>query len=54
MKVLITGSNGMLGQKLVYKLKHKNDIELFASSKGENRIYKLWRIRKRAEAQEME
>ena len=39
MKILITGSNGLLGQKLVYKLKHKNDIELIASSKGENRIF---------------
>ena len=39
MKILITGSNGLLGQKLVHKLKNKNNIELFASSKGENRIY---------------
>ena len=39
MKILITGSNGLLGQKLVHKLKNKNNITLFASSKGENRIY---------------
>lgn len=37
-KVLITGSNGLLGQKLVYRLKNKNDIKLIATSKGENRI----------------
>ena len=29
-KVLITGANGLLGQKLVYGLKSRNDIELLA------------------------
>jgi dTDP-4-dehydrorhamnose reductase len=38
LKILITGSNGMLGQKLVYGLKDKNNIELIATSKGANRI----------------
>ncbi len=39
MKVLITGSNGLLGQKLVYKLRDRNDVEVFATSKGDNRIF---------------
>src|SRR6186997_3329061 len=38
MRILITGSNGLLGHKLVYKLAGRNDIELFATSLGENRI----------------
>lgn len=37
-KILITGSNGLLGQKLVYRLKNRNDIQLIATSKGDNRI----------------
>lgn len=37
-KILITGSNGLLGQKLVYRLKNRSDIQLIATSKGENRI----------------
>lgn len=37
-KVLVTGSNGLLGQKLVYKLKERQDVELFASARGENRL----------------
>ena len=36
--ILITGSNGLLGQKLVHKLKGKPNINLIASSKGKNRI----------------
>lgn len=36
--ILITGSNGLLGQKLVHKLKEKPNINIIASSKGENRI----------------
>jgi dTDP-4-dehydrorhamnose reductase len=36
MKILITGSNGLLGQKLVRQLK-KNKIDFLATSKGENR-----------------
>lgn len=37
-KILVTGSNGLLGQKLVYKLKNRNDVELFATARGENRL----------------
>ncbi|MCB9361535.1 MAG: NAD(P)-dependent oxidoreductase [Flavobacteriales bacterium] len=38
MKILITGSNGLLGQKLVKLLANKDGIELLATSKGKNRI----------------
>tara|TARA_R110001592_G_scaffold58067_6_gene176309 strand:+ start:3726 stop:4628 length:903 start_codon:yes stop_codon:yes gene_type:complete len=38
MKILITGSNGLLGQKLVKLLANKEGIELLATSKGNNRI----------------
>lgn len=38
MKILITGSNGLLGQKLVYKLKNKVGINLIATARGENRL----------------
>lgn len=38
MKILITGSNGLLGQKLVYKLKQKSNISLIATARGENRL----------------
>jgi dTDP-4-dehydrorhamnose reductase len=38
MKILITGSNGLLGQKLVKLLSQNPDIQLIATSKGENRI----------------
>ncbi len=37
-KIVITGSNGLLGQKLVHLLKNKPEVELIATSKGENRI----------------
>lgn len=37
-KILITGSNGLLGQKLVYKLIGHPSFELIASSRGENRL----------------
>jgi dTDP-4-dehydrorhamnose reductase len=40
MKILITGSNGLLGQKIVYALLGKPGIEIIATSKGENRISK--------------
>jgi len=36
MRILITGSNGLLGQKIVNQLKHKN-IDYLATSIGENR-----------------
>ncbi len=38
MKILITGSNGLLGQKLIKLLGNKPDIELLATSKGANRV----------------
>lgn len=38
MKILITGSNGLLGQKLVYKLKNKLGKNLIATARGENRL----------------
>jgi len=37
-KVLITGSNGLLGQKLVKLLASKDAVELLATSKGKNRV----------------
>lgn len=36
--VLITGSNGLLGQKLVHLIKDRNNYQLIATSKGRNRI----------------
>ncbi|HEY0029933.1 MAG TPA: SDR family oxidoreductase [Bacteroidia bacterium] len=39
-KILITGSNGLLGQKLVYALLKRKDIQLIATSLGENRLIK--------------
>ena len=38
MKILITGSNGLLGQKLLHKLRQDPSVELFATSKGGNRV----------------
>jgi len=38
MKILITGSNGLLGQKLLHKLRVDNNVELIATSKGTNRV----------------
>ena len=38
MRVMITGSNGLLGQKLVNLLSQSDGIELLATSLGENRI----------------
>lgn len=40
MKILITGSNGLLGQKLVYKLRNNTAITCIASARGENRLAK--------------
>jgi dTDP-4-dehydrorhamnose reductase len=37
-KILLTGSNGLLGQKIVNLLSEKPDIALIITSKGENRI----------------
>lgn len=38
MKILITGANGLLGQKLVALLAAKPEIDLIATGRGENRI----------------
>ncbi len=38
MKILITGSNGLLGQKLVPLLVQQVDIQLIATSRGTNRM----------------
>lgn len=38
MKILITGSNGLLGQKLVYKLRNRPEITCIATARGENRL----------------
>lgn len=38
MKVLITGSNGLLGQKLLHKLREDASLELVATSIGVNRV----------------
>ncbi len=40
MKILITGSNGLLGQKLVYKLRNTKAITCIATARGENRLVK--------------
>ena len=40
MKILITGSNGLLGQKLVYKLRNQANVNLIATARGENRLLK--------------
>jgi dTDP-4-dehydrorhamnose reductase len=37
-KILVTGSNGLLGQKLVYKLKNNSSFSLVATARGENRL----------------
>ena len=37
-KVLVTGSNGLLGQKLTERILSKKDFELIATSKGKNRF----------------
>jgi dTDP-4-dehydrorhamnose reductase len=39
-KILITGSNGLLGQKLVYALVNRQDIQTIATSVGANRLLK--------------
>lgn len=38
MKILITGSNGLLGQKLVARLQQEPGVELVATSRGANKL----------------
>lgn len=37
-KILITGANGLLGQKLVELLRNRPDVALTATARGENRL----------------
>jgi len=37
-RILITGSNGLLGQKLVYNLLQRGNFDVIATSKGDNRL----------------
>ena len=37
MRILITGSNGLLGQKLIAALRNDSDVELWATSRGNDR-----------------
>lgn len=37
-KLLITGSNGLLGQKILHKLRTNPNFDLIATSQGENRV----------------
>lgn len=39
-KILITGSNGLLGQKLVYKLIDHANVSCIATARGDNRLIK--------------
>lgn len=39
LRILLTGSNGLLGQKIVYAALKRNDIQLLATSKGESRLH---------------
>ena len=38
-KIVVTGSNGLLGQKLVKLLLSKKEFEIYALSRGENRLH---------------
>jgi dTDP-4-dehydrorhamnose reductase len=37
--ILVTGSNGMLGQKIIYALRNRPDVRCISTSKGENRMH---------------
>ena len=41
MKILITGANGLLGQKLINLLLAKQEVEIIATSRGKTRIKEL-------------
>ena len=36
--ILVTGSNGLLGQKIIYALRNKDGIRCISTSRGENRM----------------
>lgn len=40
-KVLITGSNGLLGQKLAHLLVHQTEVDVVATSRGENKLAQI-------------
>ena len=42
MKILLTGSNGLLGQKLVARLRPEPGVELVATSRGPNKLAGLY------------
>lgn len=42
MKILVTGSNGLLGQKLVALLHQQPEVELLATSRGANKLAGLY------------
>ncbi|MBH8559649.1 SDR family oxidoreductase [Hymenobacter negativus] len=42
MKILLTGSNGLLGQKLVALLRQQPEVELVATSRGGNKLAALY------------
>ena len=37
--ILVTGSNGLLGQKIIYALRKRSDVTCIATSKGSNRTH---------------
>jgi dTDP-4-dehydrorhamnose reductase len=37
-KILVTGSNGLLGQKIIYQLLEMKTYEIIAAARGENRL----------------
>ncbi len=59
-KILITGANGLLGQKLVELLTDKSDYQVVATARGENRLprssgyaYRSLDVTSRVQVQEM-
>ena len=36
--ILVTGGNGLLGQKIIYALRNRSDVRCISTSKGENRM----------------
>ncbi|GAA4376458.1 SDR family oxidoreductase [Hymenobacter koreensis] len=42
MRLLITGANGLLGQKLIGLLHQEPDVEVIATSRGSNRLAELY------------
>ena len=42
MKILLTGSNGLLGQKLIARLHQEPGVELVATSRGANKLAALY------------